>query len=356
MDLVVILIIFVAGMALAVWTINRRMKSLTKGEDSSAMQLMNQNLQGMQARLDETTKTIHEKLDRQTQSVTQTISTQLSESNKTAREVAERLARLNEMNRQQITSLEQLKKLEDILKNPKQRGMFGEFQLEQLLSQAFHPKQYKMQYRFKDGIIADAILYFSDKMIPIDSKFSLENYNRIVEEHDPTNRSKLEEAFRRDLKNRIDETSKYIRPSEGTMDFAFMFIPAEGIYYDLLINKVGAVKVNTRDLFEYAIHDRKVHIVSPTTFYVTLQALMVGMNAYKIQESTKQIIDNVGVLRKHLDAYEQYFTRLGNNLSTTVNAYNLADKEFGKINKDVVKLTGGESTVEPMQLEKPNTE
>lgn len=137
------------------------------------------------------------------------------------------------------------------------------------------------------------------------------------------------------------------------MEFAFMFIPAEGIFYDLLVNKVGAIKVNTRDLLDYAVHEKHVHIVSPTTFYVTLQSLMVGMKAYAIQESTKQLIGNVTMLGKHLRAYDDYFKRLGSNLGTTVNAYNLASKELGKIDKDVLKIGGESMGIEPEILDKP---
>lgn len=296
---------------------------------------------------------LRQTLDGKQAEMTRVLQQQSSESNRIVRDVTERLTKLDETNRQVVNFADQLNRLQDILKNPKQRGVFGEYYLEQLLAKAFQPNQYQMQYKFKDGVIVDAALFFGDKIIPIDSKFSLENYNRIVEERDNTEREKLEKLFKQDLKNRIDETAKYIRPQEGTLEFAFMFIPAEGIYYDLLVNKVGAIKVNTRDLLDYAVHERKVHIVSPTTFYVTLQALMVGMKAYTIQESTKEIIQNVGVLGKHLRAYEDYFQRLGNNLGTTVNAYNLASKELAKIDKDVVKLAGGDTQIEPQLLDKP---
>ena len=276
--------------------------------------------------------------------------------NELIRNVSEHLTRLQESNKQVLTFTDQLKNLQDILKNPKQRGIFGEYFLETLLKNAFQPKQYEMQYKFADGEIVDAIIRLGDKIIPIDSKFSLENYNRIVEESDPAAREILEKTFKQDLKNRIDETSKYIRPAEGTLDFAFMFIPAEGIYYDLLVNKVGAVKVNTRDLIDYAINEKKVHIVSPTTFYVTLQSMWQGMRAYQIQESTQEILKNVNQLSKHLKAYNEYFGRLGNNLSTTINAYNLAQKELAKVEKDVLKVGGEAIGAEVQALDKPQTE
>ncbi|MDP3725423.1 MAG: DNA recombination protein RmuC [Nanoarchaeota archaeon] len=278
---------------------------------------------------------------------------QFSESAKIIREVTERLTKLDETNKQVVSFASQLERLQDILKNPKQRGILGEFYLETLLKNAFTPKQYEMQYKFKDGEIVDAVLFVGDKIIPIDSKFSLENYNRIIEEKDQTRREELEKLFKQDLKKRIDETSKYIRPSEGTTDYAFMFIPAEGIYYDLLVNQVGAIKVNTRDLIDYATGEKKVHIVSPTTFYVTLQAMWQGMKAYQIQEGTKEILKNVEALRRHLQSYEDYMIKLGGHLGTTVNAYNAASKELKKVDKDVLRLTGEGTDYETLALDKP---
>jgi len=269
------------------------------------------------------------------------------------RNVTEKLTKLDETNRQVLDFSGQLQKLQDTLQNPKHRGVLGEYFLDSLLKDVFQPNQYQMQYKFKNGEIVDAVIFLGEKIIPIDSKFSLENYNRIIEEQDVSRREALETDFKNDLKKRIDETSKYIRPNEGTTDFAFMFIPAEGIYYDLLVNKVGAVKVNTRSLLEYAAREKKVHIVSPTTFYVTLQSVWQGMRAYVIQEGTKEILKNVGMLQKHIRAYEDYMKRVGNNLGTTVNSYNTAYKELGKIDKDVVKLAGGDLKIEIAEVAKP---
>jgi DNA recombination protein RmuC len=225
--------------------------------------------------------------------------------------------------------------------------------LETLLKNVFAPSQYQMQYKFKDGIIVDAAVFVKDKIIPVDSKFSLENYNKIVEEKDPSRHEQLEKQFKMDLKNRIDETSKYIRPNEGTMDFAFMFIPSEGIYYDLLINQVGAVKVNTRDLIEYAFKDKHVIIVSPTSFLAYLQTVLQGLRALQVEESAKEIIKRVEMLHKHLISYEDYMKKVGNNLGTTVNMYNSAYNEFKKIDKDIVKITGAEAAIDPLQIERP---
>jgi len=298
----------------------------------------------------------------------QTIGSKLSESNKNiqaqfgesvkiVRDITATLTKLNDTNKEVVGFAEQLQSLENILKNPKQRGILGEYYLEELLKNVFSPSQYQMQYGFKDGEIVDAAIFLGDnKIIPIDSKFSLENYNRIIKENDLTKRGELEKLFRQDLKNRIEETAKYIRPQEGTLDFAFMFIPAEAVYYDLLVNKIGAVKSNTRDLIDYAIREKHVHIVSPTSFYAYLQTILQGLRAMKIEESAKEIRKRVEVLGRHLASYNEYLEKLGNHLSTTVNTYNTAYKEFGKMDKDVMKITDSKSKIETKQLEKPNRE
>jgi DNA recombination protein RmuC len=214
-----------------------------------------------------------------------------------------------------------------------------------------------MQYLFKDGTIVDAVVFVKEKIIPIDSKFSLDNYEKILGAgNDQDLREKLEKAFKQDLKNRIDETAKYVKPAEGTMDFAFMFIPSEAIYYDLLVNKVGAVSVNTRDLIEYAFKDKKVIIVSPTSFLAYLQTVLQGLRAMQIEESAKEIKINVEKLGKHLLSYDDFMQKLGNTMSTSVNQYNLAYKEFKKIDKDVIKITGVASEIEPLILDRPKTD
>ena len=227
------------------------------------------------------------------------------------------------------------------MQNPKQRGVLGEYYLEAVLKNVLPPKSFQMQYKFKDGEIVDAVVFVKDKIIPIDSKFSLENYNRILEERESGEKERLEKLFKQDLKNRIDETSKYIRPAEGTMDFAFMFIPAEAIYYDLLVNQIGAIKTNTKDLIEYAFKEKHVIIVSPTSFLAYLQTVLQGLRALHIEESAKEIKKKVEDLERHLKAYQQFILKVGSNLGTTVNAYNNASKEFQKIDKDVLRITGG---------------
>ena len=290
----------------------------------------------------------------------ETLQKQLEESGKIARDATTRIRDITSQlekihaDHQHVKDVkEQLGKLTDVLANPKQRGILGEYFLETLLKNVFQPNQYKLQYKFKNGEVVDAVIFIKDKIIPIDSKFSLENYNRILEERNQGRREELEKLLKQDLKNRIEETAKYIRPSEGTMDFAFMFIPSEGIYYDLLINQVGAVKISTYDLIEYAFKEKHVIIVSPTSFYAYLQTVLQGLRALQIEESAKEILERVEVLRKHILNYNDFLAKLGNHLDTTVNSYNKAYKEFAKIEKDTAKITEGKEKIEPLEIDGP---
>lgn len=294
-------------------------------------------------------------LSRSQQESSQTLQNQFRQSTAIIKDVTERLAKIDETNKQVLDFSRQMQSLENILKNPKQRGILGEYFLETLLGNVLQPNQYKMQYRFSSGEIVDAAIFYRDKIIPVDAKFSLEKYNRLMEEQDPALRTQIERDFKADLKLRIDETSKYIKPSEDTTDFAFMFIPAEGVYYNLLIYNVGTVNVNTQDLVEYAF-GKHVIIVSPTSFYAYLETVLQGLKQQKVEENIKVIISRIKELSRHLNGYEEYMNRLGKNLATTVNSYNTASREFKKIDKDIVKLTEGDAggTYDTILIDKPS--
>jgi DNA recombination protein RmuC len=282
------------------------------------------------------------------------INTSISkEASQKIEEITKKLSSLEETNKQIKDIWSQLEWLESILKNPKQRGILWEYFLENVLKNILPPDNFELQYSFANGEIVDWVIFVKEKIIPIDSKFSLENYNKILWEDNLVQKEIYIKDFKNDLKKRIDETSKYIRPSEGTMDFAFMFIPSEGIYYDLLVNKIWTLKSNTIDLIEYAFKEKKVIIVSPTSFYAYLQTVMQGLRALQIEEKAQDIKRHVEKLSRHLDAYEEYLEKLWNSLSTSVNHYNNAYKKFNLIEKDVVKITGEEKDSNIIQLNKP---
>jgi DNA recombination protein RmuC len=270
-------------------------------------------------------------------------------------DITERMVKFEETNKNILHATDKLEDVQNILLNPKHRGNFGEFQLESMLENVFSPKDWQRQYKYKNGDMVDAVLFIKDKILPIDSKFSLENYNKMINEKDAARRKELAKIVRNDLKLRIDETSKYIRPSEKTMDFAFMFIPSEALYYDMLIGGVG-VGINQKDLIEYAMKDRKVVIVSPTTFVAYLNTVMQGLRGLEIENQAREIQKNVEKLGSHLNRYQEYMSKLGASLGTTVNHYNAAGKEFRKIDKDVVRIAGGEEMGEALMIDRPADE
>lgn len=310
----------------------------------------------LQDQLEKLRNTVENKLERSQSELHQVLQRHNSESNRIITEITRELTEVKEGNKQVFSMTEQLQNLEKVLTHQKQRGNLGEASLELILSNMLSPGQYEMQYRFKDEKIVDAVIHTKEGIIPIDAKYSLDNYQRLMNATDEEDTAYYETEFKKDIQKRIDETSKYIKPEEGTLPFVFMFIPAEGIYYDLLINKVSAGSVNTQNLIEYAYNKRKVIIVSPTTFYAYLQSVLFGFKAFKIEESAKQIQKKVEDLGRHISAYESYFKKLGNTLGTTVNHYNDAYKELNKIDKDVLKITGESVGIETLILDKPSND
>lgn len=295
-----------------------------------------------------------ERLDKNQEMMRDSLQKQFGASHKIISEVTERLTKLDETNKRVVDVADELKTLQNVLQNPKQRGGLGEYYLETVLANVLPPSIYETQYKFKDGEIVDAVIKLDkNRILPIDSKFSLENYNRLVEAKDKTAREAIAKTFKADLKLRIDETSKYIRPNEKTLDYAFMFIPSEAIYYDLLVNKVGATNTSARDLIEYAFIDKKVIIVSPTTLLAYLQTVMQGLKSLQIEEQAKEIQKRVGELGKHIAAHENFMQKLGKSLGTTVGHFNNAHKELGKMDKDVIKIADSSPAVEPLLLDRP---
>jgi len=328
---------------------------LLKKKPGSESPLDNGALLMLQNQLNELTRTLDGKLGESSK----LLQSQFGESAKIVRDVTEKLTKLDETNRQVINFTEQLRELQDILKNPKQRGVIGEYYLETLLKNVMPPGSYEMQYDLgtndKTGqkLIADAVIHVREKLIPVDSKFSLENYNRLVEARSDDERERYEKAFVNDLKLRIQETAKYIQPDRGTLEFAFMFIPHEAIYYDLLINKIGSIDESAENLIQRAAAKYRVIIVSPTSFLAYLQTVLQGLRAMQIEESAKDIRKNVEGLGKHIAAYNDYFEKLGTHLGRTVESYNEAGKRLKYIDTDVTKITGDSIGIEVPVLDKP---
>ncbi len=365
--LIALVVLALVVNAVLVWLLLR--KQNTPKEEQGSLLLMQQSMQ-------ELSRTLHEQMSESNRLVQQGTHTQFRESkelmqqiNKEVNEhirniqesinekllgVQKNVSEVSESSKQVFLVAEQLQNLEKVLKHQKQRGNLGEASLLLVLENMLPADAYATQYQFNGGDMVDAVVFTKDGMIPIDAKFSLDNYRRLVDESDEAQKEILEKEFKNDLKKRIDETAKYIRPKDGTLPFAFMYIPAEAIYYDLLINEVGSVKVNTRSLIDYAYRDKNVIIVSPTTFSAYLQSVLYGFRAFRVEENALEIQKNVEKLLSHFRAHSSFFEKIGSSLGTTVSHYNAASKEFGKIDKDIKRITEKDGIgVEAIALEKP---
>ena len=351
--LIGLLIIILCGMGVMLYVVTSRLKDLNQ---RSSVDLLKTDVVELNRTVQQLSQNMSDKLERSNTQVQNSVHKQLSESAKLVADVTRRLTKLDETNNRVVDVATELKTLQNVLSNPKQRGVFGEFYLESVLENVLPPNQYQMQYGFKDGQIVDAVIFLDQgKILPLDSKFSLENYNRMVNAEEKTHRDALLFKVKSDLKTRIDETSKYIRPGEGTMDFAFMFIPSESLYYDLLVGTVGSGS-SSRDLIEYAFRDKKVIIVSPTSLLAYLQTVMQGLRSLKIEEQARDIQIRVGQLGMHISKFDELLGKMGKSLSTTVNHYNNSYKELSKIDKDVVRIAGGELQSSPDLVDRPQTD
>ncbi len=346
----VLLVVGVIGLALALFVVAQRLRDL---KQTGGVELLKADVTELNRTIAGLQESLGDKMERSSAQMQTSMQKQLSESMKIVGDVTQRLAKLDETNRRVVDVADELKTLQNVLQNPKQRGVFGEYYLESVLSNILSSKQFKMQYGFKDGLIADAVVFLDKgQMLAVDSKFSLENYNRMVASSTKSEREDWLKKVRNDLKGRIDETSKYIRPAEGTMDFAFMFIPSESLYYDLLIGDVGTGS-SARDLIEYAFREKHVVIVSPTSFMAYLQTVLQGLRSLQIEEQAKDIQVQVGKLGRHISNFDSYMEKLGKSLGTTVGHYNNAHKELAKVDTDVTKIAGTSPAVDALLLDKP---
>lgn len=361
--LIALFLIVVIGFAFIIYILNQRLNSL---KSDTASTLLKQDITHLSTNIEKLKDGLQaqltDRLDKNQELMRQSIMKQFSESSKIIADVTQRLTKLDETNRRVVDVADELKTLQNVLQNPKQRGVLGEYFLQSVLENVLPPERFKLQCRIGRGddgkeLICDAVIMLDKgKMLPIDSKFSLENYNRLMDEKDKIRQEALIKAIKTDLKNRIDETSKYIRPKDGTMDFAFMFIPSEAIYYDLLINKVGTLQTNARDLIEYAFREKKVIIVSPTSFMAYLQTVLQGLRSLQIEEQAKEIQIRVGQLQRHLEVYDTFMQKLGTSLGTTVNHFNNAHKELKKVDRDIMKIADKTAVIEPVIVDRPQIE
>ena len=243
---------------------------------------------------------------------------------------------MTEQARQLAEASRSISALERVLSAPKLRGGFGETQLESMLAEVFPRDHYAMQYRFANGDAADAVLFFPQGMVAIDSKFSLENFRRIGDADSETVRKSARREFLKDVRRRIDEIAgKYIRPADGTLPFALMYIPAENVYYEAVIRDDDGT-----DLYQYCIQKRVIP-VSPNSLYAYLQTIMVGLNSLRIGERAEAVLREIESLKIELEKFDKIFNVLGNHLKNAGRSYEDSARELTKVEARVESLSNG---------------
>ena len=251
--------------------------------------------------------------------------------------VKEQLGKLEETNKQIIAISRDISSLQELLRAPKFRGAMGETLLENLLSQVLPKEHYQAQYHFKNGDTVDAVIRLGERLVPVDAKFSLENFQKMIEAADEPTKDSFRKKFIQDIKNRINEiAAKYILPAENTYDFALMYIPAENVYYEVIIKE---------DIFSYSM-SKKVIPVSPNTFYAYLQVICLGLRGLKVEENAKLILKSLSALSIETDKFKEDFNILGSHLVNAKTKYEDAQKRFDKVSERLINIQDTKS-IEP---------
>jgi len=275
---------------------------------------------------------VNERLNQMNQSLQEAnkiISQNLGNATSAFGNVKEQLGKLEETNKQIIAISRDISSLQELLRAPKFRGAMGESLLENLLSQVLPKDHYQSQYRFKNGDAVDAIIKLGERLVPVDAKFSLENFQRMIESTDEPVKESFRKKFIQDIKNRINEIStKYILPDENTYDFALMYIPAENVYYEVIIKE---------DIFSYSLA-KKVIPVSPNTFYAYLQVICLGLRGLKVEENAKLILKSLSSLSIETEKFKEDFNTLGSHLVNANTKYSDAAKRLEKVSERLINI------------------
>jgi DNA recombination protein RmuC len=313
-DVIVIAVFLLAAAAACVWWLPRVLAAF---QAQAGSQLAERN-----AEVDRRLQGIVETMDRRLSELDRKVDSRLENASQTTNRIHERLGKVDEATTQMLERAKDLARLEQALRPPKARGGFGELLLENLLRDRLPPTAYEIQHTFDSGERVDAIVRV-DRAIPIDSKFPLDNYNRLIEAETEDERVLAERQFGRDVKQHIDAiASKYIRPDEGTYDFAFMYIPVEAVYYELACGKTGA-------LLGYA-HERRVFPVSPTTFTAYLQVIALGLRGMQIEQHAHEVMAYVAELQRDFERFADDFDKVGTHIGHAQSKYHETAKRLDR--------------------------
>jgi DNA recombination protein RmuC len=310
---VLIIGIFIAGLLVVIFLVLKISNSVNQ-QLNSITQQVNERLRETSMALLDGHKTVGDRLDSAT---------------KVFGDVQKSLGRLEETHKQIYEISKDISSLQELLRAPKFRGQMGETLLENLLAQVLPGKHYQMQYRFKSTDAVDAVIHLGERLVPVDAKFSLENLQKMLDTQDEQLKNNFRRKFIQDVKNRVDEISaKYILPQENTYDFALMYIPAENVYYEIIIKE---------DIFSYCM-SKKVIPVSPNTFYAYLQVICLGLKGLKIEENAKSILKNLGMLTIEINKFKEDFDILGKHLSGASSKFEDSQKRLDRFQDRLINI------------------
>ncbi len=325
--------------------------SLLQGQVNSSIQQTTQQIEALRTTMSESMQTLSGQVSHMLSDTNKTVGSRLEETTKVIGNVRQQLGQLEASSRNIAELGKDISKLEDILKPPTLRGSLGELFLADLLSQVLPPSHYHLQYQFKGGETVDAVVVLKAGMVPIDAKFPLENFRRIFSSETEEDRKSAKKNFVKNVKGHIDAiASKYIRMDENTFDFALMYIPAENIYYETIIKEDDTY--GSTSLFSYAMKKRVIP-VSPNSFYAYLQTIILGLKGMRVEESSREIIDNLSRLQKEFQFFSEAFRLVGQHLDKSVKKYAEAETRFSKMEAKVDKIDG---LAKGLQSSEPETE
>jgi DNA recombination protein RmuC len=262
---------------------------------------------------------------------------QLADAGTAVADVRERLGLLAAATQRLESVGQSVAKVQELLQVPRLRGTLGEVWLEELLRQVFPAGLYRTQHTFRSGEKVDAVIVVGDRLIPVDAKFPLEACQRMLAA-DAATLDRERRAFRRSLRERVDEIAdKYIRPDEGTFEFALMYIPAENVFYEAVVR--GETLEEDDSVVGYALR-RKVIPVSPHTFYAYLAAILHGLRGLEVEAQAREILDALGGLQQQFARFEEAHRLVGTHLERAVRQYGEADKQLGRIRERFTTITG----------------
>jgi DNA recombination protein RmuC len=289
-------------------------------QTDQSLLLLQQQMNGVQERLDKFGQTVAENL----QQSTAQMNTRLDRAAQVVGDLREKVGQIHEVGKAAA-------ELVNILRSPKLRGGMGELFLGDLLAQILPPEHFKLQHRFRSGEAVDAVIQIGNKFVPVDSKFPLENFRRIVDAQSDSERVAARKQFLRDVKKHVDAiATKYILPDEGTYNFALMYVPAENVYYETIIKEEASAAGEERPLFSYALEKRVVP-VSPNSFYAYLQTILLGLRGMQVEERAQEILNTLARLRGDFEKVQESFRVLGRHITNAQGAYSEGEKALTKL-------------------------